>query len=401
MSPDSSASTLPVIRVLPGCERRVLRGYPWLYANELAMDETARSVPPGGLVRPVTSNGRPLGIGGFNRHALIALRLLSPRPDEAIDEGFFAARLRAALALRARLFDRPYYRLVHGEADGLPALIVDRYGDVAVAQLNAALMERLAEPLLAALDTVLAPRAIVLRNDSPVRAIEGEPAYVRIAKGHIDGPIVVEENGLRFLADPVGGQKTGWFFDQRDNRAFAARLADGLSVLDVYCHTGGFAIQAARAGAAHVTAIDRSAPALDMVTKSAAINGVGDRVTACRAEAFAELERLGSAGRRFDLVIVDPPAFVKSRKDLKPGLRGYRKLTRLAAAVTAPGGFLLTASCSHNVDPAAFAEQVGRGLTDARRTGRILRHAGAGPDHPIHPLLPESAYLKVMVLQLD
>ncbi|KGM31310.1 class I SAM-dependent rRNA methyltransferase, partial [Inquilinus limosus] len=292
-------------------------------------------------------------------------------------------------------------RLVHAEADGLPGLIIDRYGDVLVMQSNTALMDRLEGALCDALEDLLKPRAIVLRNDSAVRGLEGLAEEVRVARGAVDGPIAVEENGARFEADPLGGQKTGWFFDQRDNRAFVAKLARGRRLLDVYTHTGGFGIQAALAGAEAVTLVDRSAPSLELAAKAAAANGVADRVTTARGEAFAELERRGGEGERWPVVVVDPPAFVKSKKDLAAGARGYAKLARLAARITERGGFLCAFSCSHHVDPDLFAEQVARGLVDAGRTGRILRQSGAGPDHPVHPLLPESAYLKGIVLQLD
>ncbi len=392
---------LPVIRLVPGGGKRALAGHPWVFANEIVMDETARAVPPGGLVRLEAERGRLVGIAGFNRHALIAARLLSRRVGEEIGAGFFAARLERARALRDLLFDRPCYRLVHAEADGLPGLIIDRHGDVLVVQLNTATMDRLAGEILAACRTVLAPHAIVLRNDSAVRVLEGLERRAELAHGTLDGPVELVEGGARFLADPLGGQKTGWFYDQRDNRAFAARLAGGRTVLDVYSHTGGFAVYAARAGAAQVVAVDSSAPALALAAEAAARNGVDDRIDCRRADAFAELERLGGAGEQFGLVIADPPAFVKARRDLNAGVRGYRKLARLAAALVAPDGFLVLASCSHHVDAALFAEQVAHGLADAGRTGRILYQGGAGPDHPVHPLLPESAYLKALALQLD
>jgi len=248
---------------------------------------------------------------------------------------------------------------------------------------------------------VLAPRAIVLRNDSPARALEGLEPELRIAKGEIDGPIELSENGARFLADPREGQKTGWFFDQRDNRRFVAGLSAGARVLDLYCYAGGFAIAAAQAGADAVLALDRSEPALALAAASAELNGVGRRCRFQRADAFGELSRLVAAGERFDVVIADPPAFVKSKKDLGPGLRGYRKLARLAATLVERGGVLFIASCSHNVEPPDFAEAVRRGLEDAGRSGRILRSAGAAPDHPVHPWLPESAYLKAQALVLD
>jgi len=392
---------LPLIRLQPGRDKRVAAGHPWIFSNEIAMTPELRDVPLGAPVRVEAANGKALGVGGFNRHALIAVRMLDRSPDAAIDTAFLRRRLASALSLRDTLFDRPFYRLVHAEADGLPGLIIDRYGDVLVMQSNTALMDRLEGPLCDALEELLRPRAIVLRNDSAVRGLEGLAEEVRVARGAVDGPIAVEENGAKFEADPLGGQKTGWFFDQRDNRAFVARLARGRRMIDVYTHTGGFGIQAALAGAEAVTLVDRSAPSLELAAKAAAANGVADRVSTARGEAFAELERRGAAGERWPVVVVDPPAFVKSKKDLAAGARGYAKLARLAARVTERGGFLCAFSCSHHVDPALFAEQVARGLVDAGRTGRILRQSGAGPDHPVHPLLPESAYLKGIVLQLD
>ena len=392
---------LPLIRLQPGRDKRVAAGHPWIFSNEIAMTPELRDVPLGAPVRVEAANGKALGVGGFNRHALIAVRMLDRSPDAAIDTAFLRRRLASALSLRDTLFDRPFYRLIHAEADGLPGLIIDRYGDVLVMQSNTALMDRLEGSLCDALEELLRPRAIVLRNDSAVRGLEGLAEEVRVARGAVDGPIAVEENGAKFEADPLGGQKTGWFFDQRDNRAFVARLARGRRLLDVYTHTGGFGIQAALAGAEAVTLVDRSAPSLELAAKAAAANGVADRVSTARGEAFAELERRGAAGERWPVVVVDPPAFVKSKKDLAAGARGYAKLARLAARVTERGGFLCAFSCSHHVDPALFAEQVARGLVDAGRTGRILRQSGAGPDHPVHPLLPESAYLKGIVLQLD
>jgi 23S rRNA (cytosine1962-C5)-methyltransferase len=272
---------------------------------------------------------------------------------------------------------------------------------VLVAQLNTAGMARLEAEFLAASATVLAPSAIVLRNDTPARVLEGLPLEWRIAAGEITGPIELVENGARFRIDPGAGQKTGWFFDQRDNRAAAARLAAGGKVLDLYTYGGGFAIAAARAGAKEVLAIDRSAPALGLAEESARRNGVEAVCRFARGEAFEELERRGGTGERFDVVIADPPAFVKSRKDLAAGLRGYRKLVRLAAQVVAPDGFLFIASCSHNVERPMFDDEVRRGLADAGRPGRILLASGAAADHPTHPALPESVYLKASLIQLD
>jgi len=327
--------------------------------------------------------------------------VLSTDSDAVIDRAFFAGRFRAALSLRERLYDAPYYRLIHAEADGLPAVIADRMGDVFVVQLNAAGPDRATAEIIAALVEVFDPKAIVLKNDSPTRVTEGLETATTLAYGALDGPIELVENGARFLIDPLEGQKTGWFYDQRDSRAFVARFAGGAKVLDAYCYGGGFGIVCARAGAGAVTLLDRSAAALEAATRSAALNAVTAHCAALQGDVFDTLASLGEAGERFDVVIVDPPAFAKSRKDVPVALRGYRKLARQAARLVAPGGILFAASCSHNVDPPNFTECVARGLADAGRSGRILRLAGAGPDHPIHPMLPESAYLKSLTLALD
>jgi 23S rRNA (cytosine1962-C5)-methyltransferase len=391
----------PIIRLQPNRDRRVRNGHPWVYSNEIAMTAEAKALPPGIVAAVQASDGRPIGTGFFNPHSLISLRLLDPDPSRVIDESFLAARLNRALALRQALFAEPFYRLIHAEADGLPGLVIDRFGEVAVVQLNSAGLDRLREALVAALDTVIAPRTIVLRNDSSAREQEGLARGVEIAKGEMSGPLEVRENGLRFLADLSGGQKTGWFFDQRDNRAFMAALAKGRRVLDLYSYSGGFGIAAAAAGATEVMACDRSEPALALAEQAAALNGVAERMRFVRAEAFDHLEKLVGEGARFGMVICDPPAFVRSQKDLQTGARGYRKLARLAATLVEPGGILFVASCSHNMPLERFAEEVARGIGQAGRTGRIIRTAGAAPDHPVHPMLPESAYLKAQVLQLD
>ncbi|HZU90208.1 MAG TPA: class I SAM-dependent rRNA methyltransferase [Stellaceae bacterium] len=399
-APDDPA-TRPPVTVLPGRERRGEGGHPWIYSNEVRMDMAAKALPPGALVTLRRADDRPLGVAMFNPHTLLAARLLDRDAARVIGPRFFARRLERALRLRERLFEKPFYRLVHAEADGLPGLVVDRFGGVLVVQSNAAGIARLEPVILDALAALLAPQAIVLRNDSPARAQEGLPPEARVALGALDGPALIEENGAVFPIDPLGGQKTGWFFDQRDNRRFVAGLAHGARALDLYCYSGGFAVTAARAGAAEIVGIDRSEPALDLAAEAASRNGVGARCTFRRGEVFAEAARLAAAGERFDLVIADPPAFARSRREAPAGLRGYRKLARLAASLTAAGGFLFIASCSHNVAAADFAEAVRRGLADAGRGARILKSAGAGPDHPIHPALPETAYLKTLTLALD
>lgn len=398
MLPDDAA-TRPQIRFAKGRARRFRAGHPWAFSNEIEMTAEAKALPPGTLVTLVDAGDEKLGVATFNPHSLIAARVLWRDAAQAVDAGFLAERLRRAAALRDTLFGTPYYRLVHSEADGLPGLIIDRFGDVLSVQINTAGQERLTPLLLEALDEVFAPRAVVLRNDTPVRTLEGLPLEHKVALGILDGPVELEENGVRFLADLTGGQKTGWFYDQRDNRATMAKLAKGRRVLDVYTYAGGFAVQAAAAGAASVTAIDRSETSLALAEGAARLNALP--LACVRAEAFAEMARLDTAGERFGVVVVDPPAFVKSKKDLQAGAKGYRKMARLAAPLVEAGGFLFCASCSHHMPADMFAEEIAHGLHLAGRSGRILRASGASADHPVHPMLPESAYLKALILHLD
>jgi len=392
---------LPNVMLRAGEDRRLRQGHPWAFSNEVQMNADSRAIEPGSLVYLRAAGGEVLGIATFNPHSLIAARLISRSAAAQIDADFIAARLAHAAALRDRLIGVPYYRMIHAEADELPGLIVDRFADVFVVQANTAGMERLLPAVLAALKRGFNARAVLLKNDSQVRQLEGLAREVRLAEGTLEGPIELGENGARFLCDPGGGQKTGWFYDQRDNRAYVAGLAAGASVLDLYSYSGGFAVLAAVKGASRVTAVDRSKPALDLARAAAQLNGVADRIELRRAEVFDLQAELAEAGTVFDIVIADPPAFVKSRKDLKAGAQGYRKMVRLSAPLVAPGGLLFAASCSHHVDVPLFTAQVQRGLEDAGRTGRILRSGGAAPDHPVHPALPESAYLKSLLLQLD
>lgn len=398
---EDNPETRPVVTLLPGGHRRAEGGHPWIYSNEVQMDAAAKALPPGGLVTLKRADSRPLGVAMFNPHTLLAARLIDRDVVRPIGRRFLLRRLERALKLREQLYRAPYYRLVHAEADGLPGLVVDRFGPVLVVQANAAGMDQLQPGIVDALAQLLAPEAIVLRNDSPARTMEGLGSEVRVALGTIDGPVPVDENEVTFAADVLGGQKTGWFFDQRDNRAFVAGLAQGARVIDLYCYSGGFAVAAARGGAVSVTGIDRSEAALALAADAAGRNGVGEICGFRRAEVFGEAASLAAAGERFDVVIADPPPFARSRRDVPAALRGYRKLARLAGGLTAPGGIVFLASCSHNVPAADFAEAARRGLADAGRTGRMLREAGAGPDHPVHMALPESAYLKSLTLALD
>jgi 23S rRNA (cytosine1962-C5)-methyltransferase len=390
---------LPTLRLLPGRDRRIKSGHPWAFSNEIAMGAEARALPPGAPVRLEGDDGVRHGIWQFNPHSLIAARVLDRRAEAQPTARWFRTRLAAALALRERLGIARFCRLVHAEADGLPGLVIDRFDDVVALQANTAGMELATPMIVDALRELVAPRAILARNDSPVRALEGLAEDTRLLHGE-HARARVEEGGLLFEVDLLSGQKTGWFFDQRENRARVAALCPGATMLDAFSHTGGFGLLAARAGAAHVTLLDRAQPALQLAQASAAANGLRN-LSVLHADAMEAMERLCAGGQRFGVVVADPPAFAKARKDIPAAMRAYAKLARLAATLVAPGGFLFIASCSHHAEPAAFAQAVAEGVFRARRQGRILYSGGAGPDHPVHPMLPESAYLKAHLLQLD
>lgn len=386
------------IRLKPKSGRRAKAGAPWIFSNEIDMTPDTKALPPGTLVN-VAGDDRVLGTGYFNPRSLIGVRLLDGERDTTIGKDFFAARLARALSLRGALYDKPYYRLVHAEGDGLPGLTIDRFDDVCVAQVTTAGMEALTDPMLEALDETLSPRAVVLRNDAPSRALEGLDNYVRAGRGDIPARIAIEENGARYFGDLKGGQKTGWYYDQREHRAFMASLAHGRSVLDAYCYAGGFAVLAAKNGARETVGIDSSQGALTLAEEAAVANKVA--CSFVKADVFEEFERLIAAKQDFDIVIADPPPFVKARKDLEAGARAYRKLARLAASVTAKNGFVFLASCSHNIPMERFADECALGILRTGRKASLIRQGGAGGDHPVHPMLPETAYLKALVYALD
>ncbi|GAA0553368.1 23S rRNA (cytosine1962-C5)-methyltransferase [Rhizomicrobium palustre] len=384
-------SARPTIRVKPKEGKRARAGAPWLFSNEIEM---AKQLAPGSLVNVMLDDGNSLGTGFFNPKSLIAVRLIDSALDRAIDEAFFVEKLSRALAIREALFEAPYYRLVHAEGDGLPGLNIDRFGTTFTVQISTAGMEALKDVILSALKKVAAPAKIILRADAPSRALEGLESYVDGT-----GRITVEENGVTYFADAGAGQKTGWYYDQRENRAFMAKLAKGKTVLDAYSYVGGFALAAANAGAKEVAGLESSGPAVALAEEAAAAAHLPAKFL--KVDVFDELERLVSAKETFDVVIGDPPPFVKAKKDLEAGAKAYRKLARLCAQTTAPGGFLFLASCSHNIAMDRLAYECAMGIARAGRQARLIHQAGAGPDHPVHPMLPESAYLKALVYALD
>ena len=390
----------PTVKLRPNKGRRFREGAPWLFADELSMDRRTRALAPGTLVRLVQGD-RSLGVAAINPASQIAARLIDPDPDAVIDPAWFQRRIAHALALRERLFDEPFYRLVHAEGDGLPAVVVDRYGETLVVQPNAAWADRLLGPLTEALIAVTGTTNIVVNAASRVRHLEGLAEYHEVVRGTVEGPIPVEMNAATYLADVTGGQKTGLFYDQRPNHAFAARLATGARVLDVFAHAGGFSLAALAAGAEGALAIDSSAPALTLAEKGANLSGVGERFEARRGDAFDALRALAQEGADFDIVVCDPPAFAPHKSALANGLRAYERLARLATALVSPAGWLVLCSCSHAADPEAFHRANARGIGKAGRTAALVHSGRAGPDHPSHVALPETSYLKALFYRLD
>ena len=389
-----------IVRLRPQSGRPALLRAPWFYVDEVVLDRRTRAIPAGAVVAVEDSERRPLGCAAFNAGSKIALRLLDPDPAAEIDVGWFAARLSRALALRELLFDAPFYRLVHAEADGLPGVVIDRYGDAAVIQPNAAWADVRLPALVEALLSVTGVSTVVKNASGRTRGLEGLGDDSAVLAGRIEGPVAVPMNGAVYFADLAEGQKTGLFYDQRPNHAFAARLAGGRSVLDVFAHVGGFALAALAAGAKSALAVDGSAAALELAVRGAAAGGVEGLLEVRRADAFEAMAGLAAEGRRFGVVVCDPPAFAPNKAALEAGLRAYEKVARLGAALVEPDGFLVLCSCSHAADLARFREASLRGVVRAGRTAQILHVGGAGPDHPVHAALAETSYLKALFLRL-
>ena len=389
-----TSTNLPALILKRNEQRRLDAGHLWVYSNEVDTRKTPLTgFEPGSLAAIQSSVGKTLGIGYVNPHSLICARLLTRRPRSVIDAAFYERRLRSALQLRESLFEQANYRLVYGESDGLPGLVIDRYGDVLVVQFTTAGMEAVRDLLLEVLNRVLAPSGIVLRNDTPVRALEGlsqEPEII----GDVPETVTLEEGGVQFEVPLAAGQKTGWFYDQRSNRLAMHKYVQNKRVLDVFSYIGAWGLQAAAAGASEVCCVDSSAVAQSFLEKNAAANGLVDKVRHETGDAFDVLKSMQEDKQRFDVVIVDPPAFIKRRKDIKTGEQGYARLNRLAMQVLAPDGILISCSCSMHL----AAERLQSILyQSARKQGRqmqLLERGFQAMDHPVHPAIVETAYLK-------
>lgn len=393
---------LPIIRLMPKAEARAIRhGFPWVFANELVTDRRTRALVPGTFARLEDAERRPMGVVTVNPNSKIIARMLDRNPDAVIDVHWLTDRLRHAAAHRDRLFDAPFYRLIHAEADGLPGVVIDRFGDSAVIQPNAAWAETHFEMIAEAMRAVTGVTTIVKNGSGRARVLEGLPEETALHLGTLDGPVPVPMNGATYMADLLGGQKTGLFFDQRPNHAFAATLAKGARVLDVFSHVGGFSLAALAAGAEAALAVDSSAPALALAEDGARASGTAARFTTRQGDAFAVMEALAKEDAQFDLVVCDPPAFAPNKEALTAGLRAYERVAKLAAPLVAPGGYLGLCSCSHAADLTSFRNASARGIGRAGRRGQLIHTGFAGPDHPQLPQLAESGYLKAVFFRLD
>jgi 23S rRNA (cytosine1962-C5)-methyltransferase len=399
MTDPREVAQLPVLRLKRNEDRRLHAGHLWIFSNEIDTSQTPLpKFKAGELVRVLAHNDRALGLAYVNPKSLIAARMLETWkiPDTA----WLAARIRAALTLRDRLYPKPYYRLVYGESDGLPGLVVDRYGSRCVVQIGTAGMEQLKPQIQQALSQVLQSDALLFKNDSGSREMEGLPSYVEAAKGSFDEPALVIEDGLEFHAPLADGQKTGWFFDQAANRrALSKYLQPGARVLDVFSYVGAWGVRAAHHGAREVTCVDSSAAALELAAANALRNKV--KVLTRKGDAFDVLEELAKQGARFDVVIVDPPAFAKRKKDLPKALAAYKRLNQLAIQVIADEGILVSCSCSFHVSAQELQDAVAKGARGAGKHLQILEMGSQAPDHPVHPAIPETRYLKAYFCRIN
>ncbi len=391
---------MPALRLKHNEDRRLHAGHLWVFSNEVDTRQTPLlKFKAGELVRVLAHNDRALGLAYVNPQSLISARLLSTwtLPDAA----WFAERMRIALALRERLYAEPYYRAVYGEADGLPGLVIDRYGaECVVVQIATAGMERLKPQIQEAVLQLFKCDTLLFKNDGAAREPEGLPLYVEVAKGKLDQPGLVVEGGLRFRVPLAEGQKTGWFFDQAANRrALTKYVRKGARVLDVFSYVGAWGARAARDGAGEVICIDSSAGALELAADNAERNSL--ELTTRKGDAFDVLEALAKEGARFDIVIVDPPAFAKRKKDLPKALAAYKRLNQLAMHLLAGEGILVSCSCSYHVSAEELQDAIAKAARGAGKHLQVLEMGGQAPDHPVHPAIPETRYLKAYFCRVN
>jgi 23S rRNA (cytosine1962-C5)-methyltransferase len=388
-----SPTTLPELRLKRGEDRRLSAGHLWVFSNEVDTARTPlQSFEPGALCRIVSERDKFLGYAYVNPHSLICARILGRDPEYPPNRSLIVHRLQVAQSLRRSLYEQPFYRLAYGESDALPGLVLDRFGDVVVGQIATAGMEAMREDVAGAVRKAIAPAAMLWKNDAGVRELEGLPSYVATAFGDVPESVDVEEGGVTFRIPLGGGQKTGWFFDQAANRLALRKYVGGARVLDVFSYLGAWGLGALRAGATEVTCVDSSAAALEGLQAAAAANGL--KPTTLRGDAFDVMEQLHAEKRRFDVVVIDPPAFIKRKKDIPRGEAAYRRLNQLAIQLLERDGILVSCSCSYHLEPQQLLAAIQRGARHNDRFAQVVEVGGQSPDHPIHPAIAETRYLK-------
>jgi 23S rRNA (cytosine1962-C5)-methyltransferase len=399
MSDSATAAELPVLRLKRNEDRRLHAGHLWIFSNEVDTQQTPLTkFKAGELVRVLAHNDRALGLAYVNPQSLISARLLETW--KLPDVPWLAARLRAALKLRERLYAKPYYRLVYGESDGLPGLVVDRYGDACVVQIGTAGMERLKAQIQEALTQVLHCRSLLFKNDGSSRDMEGLASYVEAVTPEFELLSRVVEDGLDFQAPLAEGQKTGWFFDQAANRRSLVKyIRKGTRVLDVFSYVGAWGVRAAHSGAREVLCVDSSAAALELAASNAERNQAN--IVAVKGDAFDVLEDLAKQRSRFDVIVIDPPAFAKRKKDVPKALAAYKRLNQLAMQVINDDGILVSCSCSYHVSPEDLQDAIAKAARAADKHLQILEAGGQAPDHPVHPAIPETRYLKAYFCRVN
>jgi len=383
-------------------EKRLLAGHLWIFSNEIDTKKCPlKSFESGETVTVLTAEGKNLGSAYVNPHSLIAARIYDERKNIALSQAWFEQRLTQALSLRELLFDKSYYRLCFSEGDFIPGLIIDRYNDCFVLQINTAGIDAAKELLIAALDKLFDPKVIVLRNDSPSRKLEGLDQQVEVVKGAVTEGIWMEENGVKYQVDVLKGQKTGWFYDQRISRLNMMSQVKDKTVLDMFSYTGSWSVAAASAGASEVTAVDVSQPALDCLEKNTQANDVQNKVKTVCEDAFTAMQSLSHEKQRFDVVFIDPPAFIKRKKDIKEGQQAYIRANRMAMNLVKPGGLLISSSCSYHMTQANLQNSLLKASRKLKRSIQLLSYGHQGPDHPIHPAIEETAYLKTITVRVN
>jgi len=399
MNTVTDTSQLPELRLKRGEDRRLSAGHHWVFSNEVDTHRTALTAfSPGSHVRILSDRDKFLGYAYVNPHSLICARILSRDADHPPGKSLLVHRLQVAQVLRRSLYEKPYYRCAFGESDGLPGLVLDRFGDVIVGQISTVGMEVMRSDIEEAVRKVLAPAVLVWKNDSSARDLEGLPHYTQTAFGEAPETMIVEEGNVKFLVPLGSGQKTGWFFDQAANRLALRKYVGAARVLDVFSYLGAWGLGALRAGATEATCVDSSATALELLSASAAQNGLKPAVI--RGDAFDVLQSLHEQGRRFDVVVVDPPAFIKRKKDIPKGEAAYKRLNQLAMRLLERDGILVSCSCSYHLSTEALIGAIQRAARHLNRFAQIVEIGGQAPDHPIHPAIPETRYLKAIVVRI-